>query len=188
MAFKFHFEQNVRVRSATTIKWGCAHVCVRTDFWTCEVRACDAKNGRNPCLDKFTHLCRCKQWYRNNCALLWTYDWISFKKDVKACEKKWLLKGQVKPCVNYMVLCTPNGTAVLNKVLRLLWNYLPKDLKTKGQLISKCFFGIFNSPKKRTKKSTLLLWYLKSNCFRSFFGRIEDSKMTFSKKTADGEG
>ena len=25
-------------------------MCVRTDFWTCEVRAWDAKNGRNPCL------------------------------------------------------------------------------------------------------------------------------------------
>ena len=49
----------------------------------------------------------------------------------------------------------------------------------KGQLISKCLFGIFNSPKKRTKNSTLLLWYLKSNCFCSFFGRIEDTKRTF---------
>ena len=33
-------------------------------------------------------------------------------------------------------------------------------------------------PKKR-KNSTLLLWYLMSNCFRSFFGRIEDTKKTF---------
>ena len=51
---------------------------------------------------------------------------------------------------------------------------------TKGQLISKFLFGIFNSLKiQRKKKSTLLLWYLKSNYFRSFFGRIEDTKMTF---------
>ena len=49
----------------------------------------------------------------------------------------------------------------------------------KVQLISKCLFGIFNSPKKRTKNSTLLLWYPKSNCFRSFFVRIEDTKKAF---------
>ena len=60
---------------------------------------------------------------------------------------------------------------------------LPPDrgifFTTKGQLISKYLFGIFNSPKKRTKNSTLLLWYLKSNSFCSFFGRIEDTKKTF---------
>ena len=49
----------------------------------------------------------------------------------------------------------------------------------KGQLVSKCLFGIFNSPKIKRKKSTLLLWYLKSNCFLSFFGKIEDTKNTF---------
>ena len=32
--------------------------------------------------------------------------------------------------------------------------YLPR---TKGQLISKCLFGIFNSPKKRKKKNSALL-------------------------------
>ena len=37
----------VRVRSATTSNWTCAHVCVRTLNWTCEVRACDPKKGRN---------------------------------------------------------------------------------------------------------------------------------------------
>ena len=37
----------VRVQSATTSNWVCAHVCVRTLIWTCEVRACDQKNGRN---------------------------------------------------------------------------------------------------------------------------------------------
>ena len=51
----------------------------------------------------------------------------------------------------------------------------------KGQLISKCLFGIFNSSKKETKK--FVLWYLKSNCFRSFFGRIEDTQKDISKLT-----
>ena len=33
----------VGVRSATTSNW----VCACTLIWTCEVRACDPKNGRN---------------------------------------------------------------------------------------------------------------------------------------------
>ena len=37
----------VRVRSATTKELACAHACVRALIWTCEVRACDAKNRRN---------------------------------------------------------------------------------------------------------------------------------------------
>ena len=45
---------------------------------------------------------------------------------------------------------------------------------TKGQLISKCLFGICNSFNKRAKKIDL-----KSNCFCLFFGTIEDNKKTF---------
>ena len=33
-------------------------------------------------------------------------------------------------------------------------------------------------PNNQWKNSTLLLWYLKSNCVCSFFGRIEDTKKT----------
>ena len=44
----------VRVRSATTSNWVCAHVCVRTLIWTCEVRACDPKKGRNSHLELYT--------------------------------------------------------------------------------------------------------------------------------------
>ena len=41
----------------------------------------------------------------------------------------------------------------------------------KSQLISKCLLGVLNS----SKKSTLLvLWYLRLNCFRSFF--LKNSK------------
>ena len=57
-------------------------------------------------------------------------------------------------------------------------------IKVKGQLMSNYLFGIVNSPKK-WKKNTLLLWYLKSNCFRMFFGRIEDTKMTFQNYQAN---
>ena len=34
-------------------------------------------------------------------------------------------------------------------------------------------------PKNEQKNSTQLLWYIKSNCFRLFFGRIEDANKTF---------
>ena len=34
-------------------------------------------------------------------------------------------------------------------------------------------------PKNEWKNVTLLLWYLMSNCFGSFFGRYEDTKKTF---------
>ena len=47
--------------------------------------------------------------------------------------------------------------------LNLLWCSCPK-----GQLISKCLFGIFNSPKKTNEKNWL---YYYATCFRSFFGR-----------------
>ena len=46
---------------------------------------------------------------------------------------------------------------------------------TKGQLISKCLFGVFNSSKK-TEWKQLDLRYHSSFC--SFFGRIEDTKET----------
>ena len=47
----------------------------------------------------------------------------------------------------------------------------------KGQLISKCLFGVFNPPKKRTK--TIQLEVINLNFFCSLFGRIEDGKKTY---------
>ena len=44
-------EVRVRVQIATTSDWVCAHVCVRTLIWMCEVRACDPKNRRNSHLE-----------------------------------------------------------------------------------------------------------------------------------------
>ena len=43
------------------------------------------------------------------------------------------------------------------------------------------FWYLQFSQKKRTKKFdfTTMVWYLKSNCFLLFFGRIEDTKKTF---------
>ena len=42
--------------------------------------------------------------------------------------------------------------------------------------MSFCYLEI---SQKTSKNSTLLFWYLKLDCFRSFFGRIEDTRKTF---------
>ena len=48
----------------------------------------------------------------------------------------------------------------------------------KGQLISKGRFGILNFSKKRAKKFDLTTMMPQVELFRSFFGRIEDTKKT----------
>ena len=55
---------------------------------------------------------------------------------------------------------------MIHNVQKIEFLWLQK-VSTKGQLISKCLFGIFNYPKTRTKKSTLLVWVIKLNCFHS---------------------
>ena len=52
------------------------------------------------------------------------------------------------------------------------------SLSLKGQLISKDLFGIFNFPKKRTKKIDFITIVPHVKWF-SFFGRLEDIKKTF---------
>ena len=52
----------------------------------------------------------------------------------------------------------------------------------KGQLISKCLFGFFNSSKKQTKDFCLSRLRQKLEFSSSFFGRIEDTKRTFRNK------
>ena len=50
-------------------------------------------------------------------------------------------------------------------------------LDTKGQLISKCLFGIFNSPKTEQKNSTLLLYGTSSQIvFVRFLGELKTPK------------
>ena len=46
-----------------------------------------------------------------------------------------------------------------------------------GQLFSKCFFGVFNSPKKLTK--TIRLEVVKSNVFVRFLGELKIPKRDF---------
>ena len=103
-----------------------------------------------------------------------------------------------KPVVNFLAKMMIESRLNFSSILRLnrvenlcFWSKknfkfspkLPKKvfkLKIKGQLISKCLFGILNSSKKTKEKNRpKLLWYLKSNYFPSFFGRIVDNKETF---------
>ena len=53
----------------------------------------------------------------------------------------------------------------------------------KGQLISKCFFGIFNSSKKRTKKFDLTTLIPQVELFLFVFGRIQNTKKDIWKLT-----
>ena len=62
-------------------------------------------------------------------------------------------------CFKFLKIVRPN----LNKL-------------SKGQLILKCLFGVFNSSKKRTKTIRPELYdSTEVELFRSFFGRIEDT-------------
>ena len=53
-------------------------------------------------------------------------------------------------------------------------------VSTKGQLISKCLFGIFNSPKKTNENnSTSGIIVVKSNFFVRFLGELRIPKSPF---------
>ena len=57
-------------------------------------------------------------------------------------------------------------------------------MPTKGQLISKCLFSVFYSPKKTNKNP--LTWgiiVVKLNSFVRFLEKIEDTKKDISKLT-----
>ena len=70
--------------------------------------------------------------------------------------------------------------AALKSVMSCLEYQFDTGEFLKVSLFRNVFFIIFNPPKKNELKNlTLQLWYLKSNCFPSFFGRIEDTKKTF---------
>ena len=50
---------------------------------------------------------------------------------------------------------------------------------TKGQLISKCLFGVFNSSKQQPKNFCPSRLGQKLEFSSLFFGKIEDAKMSF---------
>ena len=59
-------------------------------------------------------------------------------------------------------------------ILPWIWLYNKAAAFTKGQLISKCLFGIFNSPKKRTKNLTLpkFRFFKKATQYETIFHMI----------------
>ena len=63
-------------------------------------------------------------------------------------------------------------------IIFLINNYSDKS---KGQLISKCLFGIFNSPQKWTKKFNFTYYYGTSSriVFVSFLGELKTPKRNF---------
>ena len=52
-------------------------------------------------------------------------------------------------------------------------------LRTKGQLISKCLFDVFNSSKNELENHNFCRSLLGQKFFVHFFGRIEKTKKTF---------
>ena len=94
----------------------------------------------------------------------------------KNLEKKIVKSLSAKTKSSHCVNPRDNASSRCDKVIFCLRPFYIH----KGQLISKCLFGFFNSPKKQTKKFDFTtMVYLKSNCFRSYFGRIEETKKTF---------
>ena len=85
--------------------------------------------------------------------------------------------GSFKPSYSSILLST-NYTSQLSLMSlgKLGFQFLKR---TKAQIISKCLFGIFNSPKIRTKTIRPEVPQCQSRIFLFVFGRIEDTKKTF---------
>ena len=68
----------------------------------------------------------------------------------------------------------------ITRVLTRVSKSYKAQFVAKGQLTSKCLFCYLQLFQKNERKnSTKLQWYLILNCFRWFFGRIEDTKKKF---------
>ena len=105
-------------------------VCVRTDFWKCEVRACNAKNGHNPCLVIFCYF---------------SYQLLNFCLGFSAVPKTWKNSNVLNTLLEFDI-----SRALFFKILTTLPNlhmyYLPKVMKSQNM--------------KRTKHTTLILTFM----------------------------
>ena len=110
--------------------------------------------------------------YLNQSNRSFTNKWVFFKQFVSNIHHLFLFLGRYRNRLRWSPRYGRWGRTA-NVYKRKLF------LVDKVQLILKYLFDFFNSPKKRTKNSTSLLWYIKSNCVHSFFGRMEDTKKTF---------
>ena len=70
---------------------------------------------------------------------------------------------------------TPNESLY---VWKISWSHL-NSFKIIWSHVSHEATKVVILPKNERKNLTLLLWYLKLNCFRSIFGRIQDTKQSF---------
>ena len=87
---------------------------------------------------------------------------------------RWILSAIKLKLKNKLIECLgalSNWSAweLLKKSKLILRLGARSNLSNKSQIISKGFLMSSISSKKRTKELTLLLWYLKLTCFRSFF-------------------
>ena len=79
------------------------------------------------------------------------------------------------PPKGLIILVPRSSTCLTTK----LCNQVPSLRPSKGRLILKGLFGSFNSPKKRTKHFCPSRLGQKLTFSSSFFGRIEDTKISF---------
>ena len=89
------------------------------------------------------------------------------------------LKYSIRGTQELFEKCRPRKRphrVTLDQVLRGHTYYFLKIFDFNSKMT---FMYLKFSQKNEQKKLTLPVWYLKSNCFRSFFGRIEDTKKTF---------
>ena len=118
-----------------------------------------------------------------NASLAWLYQIKNI--NLGECETK--VTKSFHRAENSSFLKLWSFLALTKKSLHILKTYIFLEFwitRTKGHLISKCLFAVSSIlPKNERKILTLLLWYLKSNCFRSFFGRIEIHQKDISKLT-----
>ena len=86
----------------------------------------------------------------------------------------------LKVITNACILCyLLNSNVFFLRIINKCNNLNISSRRTKGQLISKGNFCVFNSPKKRTKKFYPSRLGQKLTFSSSFFGRIKDTKISF---------
>ena len=119
--------------------------------------------------------------WRTPSQLQWWVLWLQNHNDLKSCGcSGW-------PCCPVLAPIYPHSTSRsgpnLSRFLvhlRIVDDRIFSSL-AKGQLISKGNFGVFNSSKKPTWKFKFLPYPTRAEIFRSFFGRIENTKIFFWK-------
>ena len=125
-----------------------------------------------------------KNWWIHKFGIRENMSRTCYKSYISTC------RGHRKGTKTRNRLCTKPGRCGKSKLFESIkcesvCNPESKNLKfkltlfIKGQLILKGLFGFFNSPKKRTKNFCPSRLGQKLTFSSSFFGRIEDTKVSF---------